>query len=287
MRLNCVILNYNDAKTVIDLLRLIHDYDVLEQIVVVDNASTDDSRELLAAVCDDKVAVIRAEQNGGYGAGNNLGVRYAAETNGATHVLIANPDVSFSEDCLCKLLRMFENHPDAGVVTAAMHDAEYPDMRNGWPLRGYVRELLSMGPVCRRLFKRWLEYPESYYAEKKAVYVDAVHGSMLMVDANRFLDAGGYDEGIFLYQEEAVLGWRMKTSGYRTILLLNCSYDHAHSASISRTVQGQLDRQRLREESALYYMKHYLFINPLQEAFARLWFWGIRMEVRIARFVSR
>ncbi len=56
------------------------------------------------------------------------------------------------------------------------------------------------------------------------MYVDAVHGSMLMISAQAFEETGGYDEGIFLYQEEAVLGQRMRASGYRTVLLLNRTF---------------------------------------------------------------
>ena len=300
MKLNAVILNYNDADTVRKQLAVLADYKVLEQIVVVDNCSTDDSfgrlsDEYAAAsqTADgavdqvvNKVTVIRAEKNGGYGSGNNLGVRYAVDHNHATHVLILNPDVMVSESCIYRLLRLFANHPDAGIVTAKMQDQQYGDLRNGWPLRGFMRELLSMGPVSRRLFHGLLEYPARYFREKKAVYVDAVHGSMLMVDAGKFLEAGGYDEGLFLYQEEAVLAWRMKTSGCRTILMLTDHYNHEHSTSISKSFSGQLQRQRLREESTLYYMKHYLFIHRFQEQIAKLWFAGIRLEIRLASLMK-
>ncbi len=281
-RLNCVILNYNDAPTVENLIAQIHDYQILEQIVVVDNHSSDDSLERLHPLADDKVTVICAKANGGYGSGNNLGVRYAVNHNQATHVLIANPDISVSEACLVKLLQAFEKRPQAAVVTARMEDRQYGTLRNGWPLRSFTKELLSMGPVSRRLLGRFFDYPDSRFQTGRAMYADVVHGSMLMVDAARFLEAGGYDEEIFLYQEEAVLGYRMKARGYRSILRLDCSYKHEHSASISKTFTSQMRRQRLREESELYYMKHYLHINPLQEVFARLWFWGIRVEIWVA-----
>lgn len=282
MKLNCVILNYNDGDTVSKLTEMIGGYEILEQIVVVDNASTDDSLEKLWKLQDEKIRVIRAEKNGGYGAGNNLGVKYAVEKNGATHVLIANPDVAFSENTLLRMLKIFEKHHDVGVVTAAMEDVRYETMCNGWPLRSFAGELLSMGPVSRRLLGRFLEYPGSRFQGRKAAYVDVVHGSMLMVAADKFLECGGYDEGIFLYQEEAVLGRRMKNCGFRTVLLLNCSYRHEHSVSISKTFESQMARQRLREKSTLYYMQNYLSVNPLQEQIARLWFWGIRMELKVA-----
>ncbi len=84
IRINCVILNFNDGETVSRLVHMIHDYDYLEKIVLVDNHSTDDSWEQLQVLKDEKVDLIRTEKNGGYGYGNNTGIRYAIEHNGAT-----------------------------------------------------------------------------------------------------------------------------------------------------------------------------------------------------------
>lgn len=292
MQLSCVILNYNDAETTEKLVMQIADYDVLHQIIVVDNASTDDSLERLRKLESDanasqscKVRVISADHNGGYGSGNNLGVRCGAE-QGATHVLIANPDVVFSEQSLKAMLAIFARHPEVGIVTTRIRDARFPNLKNGWPLRSFIRELLSMGPVSRRLLGKTFDYPDSYFAGRSAVYVGAVHGSMLMVDTEKFLESGGYDEGIFLYEEEQVLGRRMQNAGYRSVLLLNQHYDHEHSASISKSFSDAMKRQRLREESTLYYMKHYLHISPLQEQIAKLWFAGIRLEMQVAKLVG-
>lgn len=292
MQLSCVILNYNDAETTEKLVMQIADYDVLHQIIVVDNASTDDSLERLRKLESDanasqscKVHVISADHNGGYGSGNNLGVRCGAE-QGATHVLIANPDVVFSEQSLKAMLAVFDRRPEVGIVTTRIRDARFPNLKNGWPLRSFMRELLSMGPVSRRLLGKTFDYPDSYFAGRSAVYVGAVHGSMLMVDTEKFLEAGGYDEGIFLYEEEQVLGRRMQNAGYRSVLLLNQHYDHEHSASISKSFSDAMKRQRLREESTLYYMKHYLHISPLQEQIAKLWFAGIRLEMQVAKLVG-
>ena len=280
MRINCVILNFNDWETVTRLVHMIHDYDYLEKIVLVDNHSTDDSWEELQVLKDEKVDLIRTQKNGGYGYGNNTGIRYAIENNGATHVLVANPDVVFSESCVIHIAKIYANHPDAGVVTASIQDETLGSGRgrNGLKLHGFTGELLSMEPVCRRLFRRFLNYPASYFKGKKAVYVDAVHGSMLMIRAQAFLETGGYDEGIFLYQEEAVLGQRMRTSGYRTVLLLNRTYQHQHSVSISKTYSQLLKRQKLRNQSAYYYMVHYLRINAVQKVIAKLWFQLILLE---------
>lgn len=156
VRLSCVILNYNDAKTTEKLVRQIADYKIWHQIIIVDNASTDDSLERLKRLekgNDAKLQVLSADHNGGYGYGNNLGVRYAAAQGSATHVLIANPDVVFSEQSLKSMLAVFAHHPEVGIVTTRIRDARFPDLKNGWPLRTFTRELLSMGRLAAACLK--------------------------------------------------------------------------------------------------------------------------------------
>lgn len=118
------------------------------------------------------------------------------------------------------------------------------------------------------------------------MWVDEVHGSMLMVDATAFWSAAVMMK-VFFRQEEMVLARRMREAGKRTVLLLTESYYHEHSTTIGKSYQKELERQKLREQSVLYYMEKYLHINCLQEWIARLWFGGIRMEVRVFRCVER
>ena len=48
------------------------------------------------------------------------------------------------------------------------------------------------------------------------MYVDVVHGSMLMADLEKMISVGGYDERVFLYGEENMLGWKMRDMGWKT-----------------------------------------------------------------------
>ncbi|MDO5550651.1 MAG: glycosyltransferase [Lachnospiraceae bacterium] len=282
-KVSCVILNYNDADTTEKLVQRIYQYHSLNAVVVVDNCSTDDSQRRLKALAKEldaeRIVVLTAEQNGGYGAGNNLGIYYSYEVLQMDYVLIANPDVEFSDATVAHLVRLFGTHPDLGVAAAAMEDPVYGTQPNGWPILGVWRDLARSGPVCRRLFRPFLEYGEGYFAGKKAVYVDAVHGSMLMVDALKMMECSGYDENVFLYNEEQILGCRMLDRGYRTALLLTDRYVHRHSQSISKTYQDIWQRQRLRNQSAMYYYKTYLHINPLEELAVRAFFLAVRLEI--------
>lgn len=296
-RISCVILNYNDAATVEKLVRKICHYTVFRYIVLVDNCSSDNSLTDLKKLAEElnqklekefsqkskKIIILSAKKNGGYGAGNNIGIRYSYDILHMDYVLIANPDVDFSEQLIVKLCRMFKHHPKLGTASACMNDPVFGRQRNGWPLFGFWRELARCGPLCRRIFKPFLEYPERYFRDKKAVYVDAVHGSLLMVDAKKMMECGGYDEELFLYQEEAVLGCRMKNAGYRTALLLTDSYNHLHSTSISRTYHNAWERQKLRNKSCMYYYKKYLKINHLQKISATVFFEIIHLEIWFCR----
>ena len=284
MKINCVILNYNDASTVLELIDEIGGYQALDRIVIVDNASTDDSWEMLQTLRTKyaHVDLLHSEKNGGYGAGNNLGVRHAVNANKAEYVLIANPDVKFSEACVKRLAGVLSRHEELAVATALMEDAAFGEKKNGWKIHGFWGELFAMGPISRRLFGRFLNYPAKYFEGKRAVYVDAVHGSMLMVEGKKFLEAGGYDEGIFLYQEETVLASRLKKLGYKSLLVLDQKYRHEHSVSISKSFNGQMDRQKLRNASVLYYLKNYVGICAIKEAFAKMWFAVIMLEIKVA-----
>ena len=290
-KISCVIVNYNDSDTTEKQIRRIYRYKTLDAVVVVDNCSTDGSADrltkLAAQLDPEKIMVLTADKNGGYGAGNNKGIEYSYEVLQMDYVLIANPDVEFSEELPARLAHLFERHPDLGAASALMEDETFGNGRNGWPLLGLLGEVLRTGPVCRRLFSRFLEYSPKYYEGKKAVYVDAVHGSLLMVDAVKMIECGEYDEQVFLYNEEESLGWRMLERGYRTVLLLTDSYVHRHSESISKTYKKIWERQKLRNQSALYYYRHYLGMNRIQEGAVRLFFLGVHLEIWFCSSVLR
>jgi N-acetylglucosaminyl-diphospho-decaprenol L-rhamnosyltransferase len=124
MSVACVILNYNDASTTIALLKHIQNFKILDYIVVVDNKSTDDSYLQLQSLKNEKVHLIQTSKNGGYGFGNNVGIKYSVETLNADYVLIANPDVIFENDLVEKLVASFDDNSDVAVVSAIQNNSQ-------------------------------------------------------------------------------------------------------------------------------------------------------------------
>lgn len=273
LKISCIILNYNDAPSTLNLLEYIKDYGILDFIVVVDNCSTDDSWEKLIRYKNEKIHVIKSEKNGGYGAGNNVGLRYSSDVLKADYSIIANPDVLFDEDCIRKFLDSFQENSSVAIVSAKQSNS--PDC--AWKNCSTLQYILATS----LFFEVWLKirsYSSSYFKRKKSVPVFALPGSLLMVDLKKMLQYGMYDEGFFLYYEEPVLAQKFADVGLKTILRLDCSYVHNHHVSISKTYRRWSQQHAVLLKSAELFLRKYKKANALQMAFAKLWFAYTKFE---------
>ncbi|MDR7814869.1 glycosyltransferase family 2 protein [Lacrimispora sp.] len=282
MNISCIILNYNDPETTIGLVNSIVNYKILDSIVIVDNCSTDDSVSRLQEVVGGKVHLISTERNGGYGYGNNQGIRYAYVTLHASHVLIANPDVKVTEGCIQAMKDSFLKISRLGVAAAVTRDGTGEVALSSWRINGLMGDLLDTGLITRRIFAHWLnDRPElkADFEKERYVYVDAVLGSLFMADINALMECGLYDEDVFLYYEEKILGFQLKKKGYGTVLLLNQTYVHLHSVSINKNVKSILKKQAILHESKLHYYKNYLGINRFQECLVKAFLAFLMVEI--------
>ena len=278
-KISCIILNYNDAPTTINLVEQVKDYSLLDFIVVVDNCSTDDSWEQLQIYKSNKVHVIKSPRNGGYGAGNNIGLRYSSDVLKADYSIIANPDVTFIEDCIRKFLQTFQEDSSVAVVSAKQSNS----VDCAWKNCSAMQHALATSLFFEVLLKI-RSYPAKFFREKAVVSVCAVPGSLLMVDLKKMLEHGMYDEEFFLYYEEFVLAHKFADVGLKTILRLDCSYVHNHHISISKTYNRWSQQHSILLKSAELFLKKYKKINALQMALARLWFAYTKLEFRLYDF---
>lgn len=273
---SCVILNYNDAPTTVKLLKHIKDFGTIDNIVVVDNYSTDNSWEELQSYKNEKIKLIKTEKNGGYGFGNNVGIKYSVETLNANYVLIANPDVIFENDLIEKLVASFDDNSDVAVVSAIQNNSQ----NWAWKDCSILQYILATS----LFFEVWLsirKYSKSYFFNKTEVPVFAVPGSLLMVDAKKMINYGMYDEEFFLYYEEPVLAQKMTNAGFKTILRLDTSYIHNHHTTTLKTLKRWSKQHNFLLKSAELFLRKYKRANALQMFFAKLWFAYTRVEFAI------
>jgi len=270
---SCVILNYNDASTTIKLVESIKDYALLDYIVTVDNCSTDDSWEQLQRYKSDKIHVIQSPRNGGYGAGNNVGLRYSSKILKADYSIIANPDVQFDEECVGKLIQTLQE--DSSVAAVSARQSNSPDC--AWKNCSVLQYILATS----LFFEVWLKircYSSKYFKGKKQASVFAVPGSLLMVDTAKMVRYGMYDEEFFLYYEEPVLAQKFAEAGFQTILRLDTSYVHDHHVSISKTYRRWSQQHKILLKSAELFLEKYKKAKAFQMAFAKLWFAYTKLE---------
>lgn len=262
-RLACVVLNFNDADNVIKLYTKIRDYKYISEIVIVDNCSTDNSFEILKSIVGDKVSVIKTSRNGGYGFGNNEGLRFAFNALKCDYVLIANPDVDFSNELVLKFVEYMENNNHAGVVSAIQKDVNGNKvLQSAWRLPRKRQYIFSICKFAKCLNSIYYSEDEMYSEDEKLV--GCVAGSLLCISKKAFELSGGYDENVFLYCEETILGLKLAISGLKTVLLTDCSYLHLHGVSIGKTFKKYSRRQKLLNISHHYVVSKYFKANFLE-----------------------
>ena len=288
MKLALVVLNYNGADNTLKVLGNVAHYDVFDKVIVVDNASNDDSRIRLRSYCEDneKIYFVENHENKGYGAGNNIGI-FVAKKLGMDLALIANPDTDFEERVIKVLKSAMEKNENIGICAPLVETNDVYGSRENvlkgascWPMRDFLHSLAENGPICRRIFTKSLHYDRNFY-NAKIRKVGAVLGALLLVRVDAFIKIGGYDEKMFLYGEEDLISKKMADIGLKTAVITGYKYKHIHSASIKKSLKSLYSRQKIREESTMYFYKKYLKINPLQQIFAKIFFAAVRLEVLI------
>ena len=277
MKTAVVILNYANPELTERLAGSFLAFDSLDHIIVVDNFSPDNSFKRLSALQGGKISVIRTDHNGGYGFGNNFGIRFAKENFDPDFVFISNPDVMVEERTVKAMIAALEANPSLAVAAPQMR---YQDKdfipTTAWRIPTLKSEILSSGIVFYKLFHNTglLHFYTPAYIKNNGplCYVDCVMGSFFAARTSAMLDAGLYDEDFFLYCEESVLGYRLKQLGFQSAILSDFSFVHFESATIDLIYKSTSAKKRLDFRSKKLFLKKYQRINFPERCLAHMIF---------------
>ncbi len=207
-----VVVTHNSAAALRQLLDCVESstLDTFTEIVVVDNASTDSTVELVRRRLPSAI-VITNGTNLGFATAVNQGVN--ATSVGL--VLLANPDVQWSDGTISKLRRFLADHPNASAVCPRLL---YPDGATQSSIRRFPTHLniwLSRQSPLRSL-QHLMPFRYSYTANDpiSPERVEAVAAAFMLVRRDAFEAVGGMDEGYFLYVEDTDLCKRWHDRGY-------------------------------------------------------------------------
>lgn len=227
-------------------------------VVVVDNASTEESRSVLEESLQG-VTIIPNAENEGFARANNLGAQWLREHVDPEFILFTNNDIRLrDENVLLCLQECLEAHPEAA---AAGPEIIGPDGRRQGPeprMSFAQRHLLPYwGKLC--LSRTALaEKSSSDYAQKaEEGWHYRVSGAFFLVRADDFYHAGMFDPNTFLYGEESILSERFSSIGKRVWFCPRVTVFHEHGATTGQWFKYARMR-RLKFDSEAYYFRHYL-----------------------------
>ncbi len=258
MRRVLITLNYNDYNTTSKFIHNCSTLNIFDKIIVVDNCSNDDSYSKLKALSNNVIEVIQTEFNGGYGYGNNYGIKYANKLYDRYNLVIANPDVEFDST----IIKLFDYLNDKVYVVGPVikEDGSY---NRGWKIPSIWDDIISNLPVLgKKFYKKRLCYGELCYNSGETV-VETVSGSCFVTTNYYFDQLGYFDEDMFLYYEENVIGTKLKNLNKKTLVINDVYVSHFHSESIDKSF-NVVKKLRYLKSSQLYFHENYSNSNKFQ-----------------------
>lgn len=265
-----------NAKKYVDLcLRsLDHIEDIPLEIIVVDNASTDGTQEMIVKEFKD-FHLIRNEQNLGFAKANNIGIRQSR----GRYICLVNSDVVVPIGCLSRLLEYMDANPSVGIVGPQMLA---PD---GGVRRSCMRSPSLWGLIGRSLgvdrspfFSRLFSSPiMSDFGHDRIADVEILNGWFWMVRRQALDQVGLLDERFFMYGED--LDWcrRFRKAGWRLVFdpdVRAVHYGGASSSAAPERFYVEMQRADLQ-----YWRKHH---GPI----ALLAFRGIQFSHNLLRLMG-
>jgi GT2 family glycosyltransferase len=224
-QISVIIVNYNAGVLLRACVNSILSCPVQVEIIVVDNASKDDSLAGIQGM--PSVQIIRNPVNVGFASGCNTGLRVSS----APHVLFLNPDCSFKPGALAELVNALDADPHVGMVGGLltnMDGSEQVGARRAVPTpwRSFVRAfgLVSLSAWWPRLFFDFNLHKQPL--PDHAVEVEAISGACMMVKRAALTDVGEWDEGYFLHCEDLDWCMRYRQKGWKILFVPSATITH-------------------------------------------------------------
>ena len=248
-----IIVNYRTPSLTLACIDSIyaHTEGVDFEVIVVDNNSGDDSVERLSK--DNRIILIESLRNGGFGYGNNLGMKVAR----GKYFFLLNSDTLLVNNAIKEFYDYAESHEPKTLYGCYLigDDGTYRGSFHYFPA-------LTIGAFFRRLFRKQNYTPD--YTDKE---VECICGADMFIPRTAIEECGGFDEKIFLYGEEGELQLRIAKAGYKRMLLSSPKIIHLEGKSLEQSDE----KRKIMLRSHFYVLKKYM--NFPTYLFARMYYY--------------
>ena len=250
-----LIVNHNHRKYIATCLDSIisNTRGVTYEIIVVDNCSTDGSREFIEKHYP-SVRLLANTRIQGLAQNNNSAIRNAS----GRYMLLLNPDTKIYPGAMEYMVRFMDHHPGVGACGSKLLNAD-------GTLQYSCRNFPTLAAVLFRglSLARWFPIPRSYQRYLMADWdhnqireVDWVLGACLMIRPDALKEVGLMDEKFFLYYEEIDWCYRAKKKGWRIVYLPGAEVMHHYLRMSAGGMPGRLTLIHMKS-IVRYFRKHF------------------------------
>ena len=231
-----VVLNWNGWKDTISCLESLKKLDYENfKLVVVDNASTDDSvTKIQQAVSG--IELLQTGANLGFGGGCNTGIRHALSC-GAEYIWLVNSDAVADSNALSALVDVADHNPALASVGSVLYEVDQMDKVQLW---GGGKVNLWAGKSRHRLF---------------AGPLDFISGASMLLRRSALEEVGLFDqETFFMYWEDTDIQYRMRKAGWQIAVADNSRLWHKQFASLGK--HSELLDQYFIQSGVRFFRRH-------------------------------
>lgn len=269
--LGIVIVNWNTSGLLRKCLQTVFasEGDFTYRVVVVDNASTDDSASMVRDAFP-QAELIVSEINGGFSYGNNIGLRYLGyhdagnvDATAPRYAVLLNPDTEVPPTSLYEMVKYMDANPDVGMAgpKLLLEDGSLDKAcRRGFPTPTVAFYHFS---GLAKLFPnspRFARYNMTYLDIDQTAEVDSVVGAYMQLRREVIEKIGLLDETFFMYGEDLDWAYRTKQAGWKVMYYPEVVVWHIKRAASRKSKKAQIEFYRAM---LIFYQKHYRQTTPL------------------------
>jgi GT2 family glycosyltransferase len=208
-------------------------------VIVVDNGGD--------AVGREGVTLVSPGRNLGFAGGCNEGARHAT----SEALVFLNPDTVVAPGALAELVRPLEE-PTIGIVSARLRLLDRPDLLNSAGNEVHVTGIAWAG-----------SYGEPAESVTELRDVAFPTGAAMAIRRDLFEELGGFTAELFMYQEDLVLGWRVRLRGLRVVVSPGADVYHEYEFERNPGKQYLLERNRLVFVLSSYSPRLLFLLSPV------------------------
>ena len=265
MKTSIIIVNHNTADVLKECVESVFRFEDKEtfDIVIVDNASKDNSKETINALCSsyNNVQPLFLDELKSFSYANNRGI----DISKGEYVLIMNPDIIFEEPVLRKLTEYFAAHDNTGAISPALIGTDGNFQRNYFQRYPTIKQFIFFHSIVLRFFyksqkmiNKYLLNDEVSVHDKKLYFVKQIPCAFFLTTRAILKETGMMDENFVLFFEDVDLSYRINMK-HTLVVDTNLHVKHIGGSSFKDVEWWTYGRFLV---SMLYFFRKHYSIMP-------------------------